>query len=168
LGRLGFEYRTVVVAAVQSRTGTVAVAAHREKSLGAGLGELRAALAEAGHPDPLWYEVGKSRKASKKTRMAVKRGVRLVFVWGGDGMVRRRELVDRCRHICRTDTSGPPDGRVARSIIGWAGRCGRASSVRSHRLIPSVIHGPDNGAARPAMTTLSRRPSGHPGVSLAL
>ena len=78
-----------MVAAAKSRTGTVAVVAHREKSLGGGLGELRAALAEAGHRDPLWYEVDKSRKASKKARMAVKRGARLVFVWGGDGMVQR-------------------------------------------------------------------------------
>src|SRR5690348_525503 len=80
---------TVMVATAPPRTGTVAVVAHREKSFGGGLGELRAALAEAGHPEPLWYEVAKSRKASKKARMAVKRGARLVFVWGGDGMVQR-------------------------------------------------------------------------------
>jgi diacylglycerol kinase (ATP) len=73
----------------QPRTGTIAVLAHREKSLGGGLGELRAALAEAGYPDPLWYEVDKSRKASKKARAAAKQGARLVFVWGGDGMVQR-------------------------------------------------------------------------------
>ncbi len=78
-----------MVDATQPRNGTVAVVAHREKSLGGGLDELRATLAEAGHPDPLWYEVDKSRKASKKARAAVKRGARLVFVWGGDGMVQR-------------------------------------------------------------------------------
>jgi len=89
LGVGGFGYATVMVAATRTRTGTVAVVAHREKSLGGGLGELRAALADAGHPDPVWYEVDKSRKAPKKARKAMRQGARLVFVWGGDGMVQR-------------------------------------------------------------------------------
>ncbi len=70
-------------------TDTVAVLAHRGKTLGGGLDELRAVLAGAGYPRPLWYEVSKSRKAPKKARKARKRGARLVFVWGGDGMVQR-------------------------------------------------------------------------------
>ncbi len=65
----------------------VAVVAHAGKKLGGGLGELRRLLARAGHPDPLWYEVAKSRKAPKAVRRAVKEGARLIFVWGGDGMV---------------------------------------------------------------------------------
>lgn len=68
---------------------TVAVLAHRRKTLGGGLDELRKVLAEAGYPDPVWYEVSKSRKAPGKARKAVKAGARLVFVWGGDGMVQR-------------------------------------------------------------------------------
>jgi YegS/Rv2252/BmrU family lipid kinase len=68
---------------------TVAVLAHRLKTLGGGLDELRAVLAEEGHPDPHWYEVSKSRKVSKKARRALRQGARLVFVWGGDGMVQR-------------------------------------------------------------------------------
>ncbi|MFI6265601.1 diacylglycerol/lipid kinase family protein [Micromonospora sp. NPDC051006] len=69
--------------------GTVAVVAHRRKSLGGGLDELRATLAGAGVDDLLWYEVPKSRKAPKKVRKALKKGAGLVFVWGGDGMVQR-------------------------------------------------------------------------------
>jgi diacylglycerol kinase family enzyme len=67
----------------------VAVVAHRDKSLGGGLGELRSVLADAGYPDPIWYEVNKSRKAAKKARRAVKQGARLVFAWGGDGLVQQ-------------------------------------------------------------------------------
>ncbi|MFI7605931.1 diacylglycerol/lipid kinase family protein [Micromonospora sp. NPDC049366] len=72
-----------------ARLGTVAVVAHRRKSLGGGLDELRATLAGAGVDDLLWYEVPKSRKAPKKVRKAVQKGAELVFVWGGDGMVQR-------------------------------------------------------------------------------
>lgn len=68
---------------------TVAVVAHRKKSLGGGLDELRRHI--AGYPcgELLWYEVGKSRKAPKQARRALKAGADLVFVWGGDGMVQR-------------------------------------------------------------------------------
>ena len=67
----------------------VAVVAHRRKSLGGGLGELRELLAAEGVTDPLWYEVDKSRKAVKKARRALRDGAGLIFVWGGDGMVQR-------------------------------------------------------------------------------
>jgi diacylglycerol kinase (ATP) len=67
----------------------VAVVAHSGKKLGNGLGELREVLANAGYPRPIWYEVPKSRKAGKAVRRAVKQGARLIFVWGGDGMVQR-------------------------------------------------------------------------------
>ena len=67
----------------------VAVVAHSGKTIGGGLTELRRALALAGHAKPLWYEVPKSRKAPKAVRRAVKKGARLIFVWGGDGMVQR-------------------------------------------------------------------------------
>jgi YegS/Rv2252/BmrU family lipid kinase len=72
-----------------STPAPIAVVAHRKKSLGGGLGELRTALADEGAQDVLWYEVSKSRKAPKKVRKAIKAGADTVFVWGGDGMVQR-------------------------------------------------------------------------------
>ena len=68
---------------------SVAVVAHSKKTLGGGLGELRAALAREGFPDPLWYEVDKSRKAPARARKAFDKGADVVFVWGGDGSVQR-------------------------------------------------------------------------------
>ena len=67
----------------------VAVVAHTGKSFGGGLAELRDALAREGFPDPLWYEVAKSRKAPKYARRALAHGAEVIFVWGGDGMVQR-------------------------------------------------------------------------------
>jgi diacylglycerol kinase (ATP) len=68
---------------------SVAVVAHRGKSLGGGLRQLRAVLADAGISDPIWYEVPKSKRAPKQARRALADGADLVFVWGGDGMVQR-------------------------------------------------------------------------------
>lgn len=60
------------------------------KEFGGGLEELRSALADAGHADPPWYEVSKSKKAPKAIRkLVVDDGVERVLVWGGDGTVRR-------------------------------------------------------------------------------
>jgi diacylglycerol kinase (ATP) len=67
----------------------IAVVAHRKKTFGGGLDELRKLLADAGCDDVRWYEVPKSRKAGKQARQARKAGAELVFVWGGDGMVQR-------------------------------------------------------------------------------
>jgi YegS/Rv2252/BmrU family lipid kinase len=68
---------------------TVGVVAHRNKKLGGGLVELRKVLAEKGFPNPVWYEVTKSRKAPKFARRAVAEGVDLLFMWGGDGTVQQ-------------------------------------------------------------------------------
>ena len=68
---------------------SVAVVAHRGKSFGGGLRELRAVLARHGVTDPLWFEVPKSKRAPKEMRRALDAGADLVFVWGGDGMVQR-------------------------------------------------------------------------------
>jgi diacylglycerol kinase (ATP) len=69
---------------------TVAVVAHLKKTFGGGLDELRRQItAQSGVDRLLWYEVKKSRKASKKVRQAIKDGADVVFAWGGDGMVQR-------------------------------------------------------------------------------
>jgi len=68
---------------------TIAVVAHRKKTLGAGLDRLRTLISEEDVGELLWYEVPKSKKAPKQVRKALKAGADLVFVWGGDGMVQR-------------------------------------------------------------------------------
>jgi diacylglycerol kinase (ATP) len=68
---------------------SVAVIAHKNKSLGGGLEELRQVLAESGFPDPFWYEVSRSRQAPKRARHAVASGADLLFIWGGDGTVQQ-------------------------------------------------------------------------------
>lgn len=67
----------------------VAVVLHKKKVRPKDRSKVRKALERAGHPDPFWYEVPKSRKASKKVRKAVEEGADLVFAWGGDGTVQR-------------------------------------------------------------------------------
>lgn len=66
-----------------------AVVAHRGKTFGGGLPELRRVLDAEGVDDLLWFEVAKSRKAPPLVRRAVEQGAELVFAWGGDGMVQR-------------------------------------------------------------------------------
>jgi len=76
----------------------IGVVAHADKQLGDGLEQLRSALADAGHADPPWYEVTKSKKAPKAVKRLVEDdGVTRVLVWGGDGTVRRtiQTIVDR-------------------------------------------------------------------------
>jgi diacylglycerol kinase (ATP) len=68
---------------------TIGVIAHNGKSLGDGLEALRRALADAGHVDPPWREVAKSKDAPKQLRKLLAQGVDRVLVWGGDGTVRR-------------------------------------------------------------------------------
>jgi diacylglycerol kinase (ATP) len=65
------------------------VVAHVGKTLGGGLGELRAALTEAGVDDVEWSEIAKSREAPKQIKRLLKHGVDRIIVWGGDGTVRR-------------------------------------------------------------------------------
>jgi len=68
---------------------SVGVVAHAGKRLGGGLVELRSALERAGIANPVWYEVRKSRDAPDRVRKAARRGIDVLFVWGGDGMVQR-------------------------------------------------------------------------------
>ena len=67
----------------------VAVIAHRKKLLGGGLVDLRRMLAHHGVHEPLWFEVTKSRHASKAAHEALGAGAELIFIWGGDGTVQR-------------------------------------------------------------------------------
>lgn len=73
----------------RTRVGTVAVVAHRRKTLGGGLDELRTAITDQGVDELIWHEVPKSKKAPKKVRAALEAGADLIIVWGGDGMVQR-------------------------------------------------------------------------------
>ena len=68
---------------------SVAVIAHQNKTMDAGLGELRKILAQKGYPEPLWYEAPKSRGVPKLALQAIEDGAELIFVWGGDGTVQR-------------------------------------------------------------------------------
>jgi YegS/Rv2252/BmrU family lipid kinase len=67
----------------------VAVVAHRRKTMGGGLDELRRRITDRGIDELLWYEVPKSKKAPKQVAKAVRAGVDLIVVWGGDGIVQR-------------------------------------------------------------------------------
>ncbi len=68
---------------------TIAVIAHKKKTLGGGLTELRRILAEHGFIAPMWFEASKSRDMGKLARDAVAHGATLLFIWGGDGSVQR-------------------------------------------------------------------------------
>ena len=67
----------------------VAVIAHRGKSVGGGLPELRRVLEQRGVTDVFWREVGKSRFAPAEVKKALAQDADLIFIWGGDGMVQR-------------------------------------------------------------------------------
>jgi diacylglycerol kinase (ATP) len=67
----------------------VAVIAHKKKTIGGGLGELRRLLDEHEITDPMWFEISSSKKARKLARKAVEDGADLVIAWGGDGTVQR-------------------------------------------------------------------------------
>jgi YegS/Rv2252/BmrU family lipid kinase len=89
----------------------VAVVAHRKKSLGGGLDELRRRLSDEGIDELLWYEVPKSRKAPKQIRRAVKAGAELIVVWGGDGMVQRSvDAIATTKHGARIPVAIVPAG----------------------------------------------------------
>jgi YegS/Rv2252/BmrU family lipid kinase len=68
---------------------TIGVLVHERKTLGEGLGALRAALADAGHSDARWRQVSSSKKAPKQVRKLLDEGIDRLLVWGGDGTVRR-------------------------------------------------------------------------------
>lgn len=68
----------------------VVVIAHRRKTLGGGLDELRRRITDEDVDELDWYEVPKSKKAPKQLRAALRKGrPDLLVVWGGDGMVQR-------------------------------------------------------------------------------
>jgi len=67
----------------------VGIVANSKKAFGGGLGALRAALARHGVADPLWREVRGAKRVPAAVAELVDAGVDLLFVWGGDGTVRR-------------------------------------------------------------------------------
>jgi diacylglycerol kinase (ATP) len=71
-----------------AEVGRVAVVAHRDKTFGPGLHELRRRVeAHVGTDDRSWCEVDKSRKVTAKVARAVEAGATRIVVWGGDGTV---------------------------------------------------------------------------------
>ena len=63
---------------------TVAVVAHRGKTFGPGLAELRRRLEQSPcAADVRWSEVDKSRKVSARVCAALEAGATRVIVWGG-------------------------------------------------------------------------------------
>jgi len=67
----------------------IGVIAHREKTLGGGLGELRDLLEGAGFAEHEWFEMSRSKEGPAGLRAMVDEGVDRVLLWGGDGTVRR-------------------------------------------------------------------------------
>lgn len=107
---------------------SIGVVAHNRKSVGGGLEELRAALADAGFPDPPWEEVAKSKLAPKAVRKLVRGGVDLLVVWGGDG------TVQRCVDTLLREKAG---GDVALAIIP----AGTANLLATGLAIPADVRG---------------------------
>ena len=67
----------------------VAVIAHRKKTLGGGLPELRRVLEERGVRRRLLARGGEEQVRARGGRGRPSRRAELIFVWGGDGMVQR-------------------------------------------------------------------------------
>ena len=67
----------------------VAVVAHRKKTIGGGLSELRRLLSDRGVDRPVWHEVDKSRHAPASVRSVIEQDVDLLLLWGGDGTIQR-------------------------------------------------------------------------------
>lgn len=68
---------------------TVGVVANTKKTLDGGLDALRAALARRNVVAPRWREVPKARYIPSAVTELLDEGVDLLYVWGGDGSVRR-------------------------------------------------------------------------------
>ena len=112
------------------RMSTVAVVAHTGKSIGGGLPELRRVLAREGINDPLWYEVSKSQQAPSRCAAPSPVARRVIFAWGGDG------LVQRC-----IDTLSDTDATLA--IVP----AGTANLLASNLGIPQEIRRPSKSGS---------------------
>lgn len=67
----------------------IAVIAHKYKTFGGGLQELRRLLAEEGIRKPLWIEIRRSSEAPRAVKRCLKRGADLLLLWGGDGTIQQ-------------------------------------------------------------------------------
>jgi diacylglycerol kinase (ATP) len=80
----------IVAPETGTAVGRVAVVAHRGKTFGPGLDELRRRLAAGPWAEHLrWSEVDKSRKVPSRVHDAIEAGATRLIVWGGDGTVQR-------------------------------------------------------------------------------
>ena len=130
----------------------VAVIAHRGKTLGGGLPELRRVLAERGVTDVFWREVAKSRFAPKQVKKALAHKADLIFVWGGDGMVQR--CIDV---VAGTDaTRGDHPGRH-REPARDATSASRRTSSRRSTSASAATHAASTSAASTASASPSWR-----------
>ena len=112
---------------------TIAVVAHARKTLGGGLDELRRRLTGAGVDDLLWFEVPKSRKAPKQVRKALKAGVDLLVVWGGDGMVQRSiDVVARAKAKTPVAIMPAGTGNLLATNLGIPADLERAVDIALH------------------------------------
>jgi YegS/Rv2252/BmrU family lipid kinase len=78
----------------------------------------------------MWFVVPKSKKAPNAARRAIKKGARLILVWGGDGMVQRTIDV-----VARTNAKRGKSKQVSLAIVP----AGTANLLATHLGIPKDI-----------------------------
>ena len=111
----------------------VAVIAHRGKTLGGGLPELRRVLERARRDRRVLARGGEEQvRARSRSRRRSTRKAELIFVWGGDGMVQR--CVDVARgHARRRSRSSRPARRTCSRRTSASRRTSRRRSTSASR-----------------------------------
>ena len=133
-------------AAVSAPALRVAVIAHRKKSIGGGLDELRKLIADEGFDDPIWHEVSKSRKARKRARRTLEDGYIYAqgYVEGADQGDMRiflldGELIEIDGHV--SAFRRVPDGSDPRANISTGGKMRPGDVSESTRAVVEAMRG---------------------------